>query len=177
MEEAAASKGTGYLYEKLKDVDPESAESIHSNDMRRIIRALEIYELTGVAKAAQETGTGGIGDKYTCMMFGLHLPRPKLYERIEACVDSMFDAGLVEEVKALIKRELSLTAEKALGIKELGAYLAGEFSIEDAREELKKNTRRYAKRQLTWFRGDERIFWLDADRAPEEISADIAGKI
>jgi len=170
-------KGTEYLYRELEKRDPVTAAKLHPNDSRRIIRALEVLEQTGRTIHEKKAEAKGIWDRYDCRIFGLDIPREILYVRINTAVDRMFEAGLVEEVKKLRERQLSLTAEKALGIKEVSAFLDGKASIEEAKEELKKNTRRYAKRQLTWFRADDRIKWIDGDRAPDDVAGEIMGRI
>lgn len=177
LELIATEKGTEHLHRKLQEVDPGSAEKIHENDLRRIIRALEVFEVTGSTMTLKKEETKGISDGYDCRMFGLKLPRDVLYKKIEDKVDKMFEDGLVDEVKSLGKRDLSITADKALGIKEVAAFLKGETTLEEAKTELKKNTRRYAKRQLTWFRGDPRITWLDADRDAEAIAEEIVSRL
>jgi tRNA dimethylallyltransferase len=177
LQELADEKGNEYLYAQLKDIDPETAAKLHPNDTRRIIRALEVYELTGKTIDDKKTDSSGISEKYKCSFFGLKLPRKVLYERINSNVERMFEKGLVEEVKRLNELKLSLTAEKALGIKEVTLLLDKKCDIEKAKEELKKNTRHYAKRQLTWFKSDKRIKWIDADRDVEEIVQDIADSV
>lgn len=173
LKELAALKGPSYLHDKLQRIDPATAEKLHVNDMRRIIRALEVYELTGSTMSEKKAATRGISDDHDCGMFALRLERPVLYSRIDRTVGAMFERGVVEEVKRLKQKQLSLTAEKALGVKEISALLEGRATEDQAREELKKNTRNYAKRQLTWFRADKRITWIDADRPAEEIAEDI----
>jgi tRNA dimethylallyltransferase len=174
LREMALEKGREYLYRQLKEVDPETAAGLHPNDMRRIIRALEVYRLTGRTIHEKKSGSEGISRKYDCRIFGLKVPRKTLYARIDAVVEDMFREGLVNEVMKLKRRKLSLTAEKALGIKEISDFLSGEISLEKAKEELKKNTRRYAKRQMTWFRADRRIMWVNADdRDADDIAEDI----
>lgn len=175
--EVAKRKNAEYLHRKLRKIDPEAAERIHPNDAKRIVRALEVYELTGSTISKKKEETKGIIDEYDCFQFGLKVPRGRLYERIERSVDEMFDKGIVREVENLMRREISITAEKALGIKEVSAFLEDKVTVEEARKELKKNTRRYAKRQLTWFRTDKRIRWIDADRPAEEITDDILKEV
>ncbi|MCK4851845.1 MAG: tRNA (adenosine(37)-N6)-dimethylallyltransferase MiaA [Candidatus Omnitrophica bacterium] len=177
LKKEAAEKGAAYLYERLKKADPVTARALHPNDVRRVIRALEVYELTGETIHDQKKGTRGIGPAYDCRIFGMELARSLLYERINRAVDRMFDKGLVEEVGRLRQRRLSSTAEKALGVKEISSYLEGTAGRAQAGDELKKNTRRYAKRQLTWFRADERVEWLDAGRGVREIAEDILRRV
>ena len=174
LENFAEEKGKGFLYEELNKVDPFTARKLHVNDTRRVIRALEVYKLTGKTISEMRHETVGILGEYNCVMFGLNLPRQILYSKINFTVDKMFDIGVVEEVKTLIDNTLSVTAEKALGIKEICAFLSGEKTLEEAKEELKKHTRNYAKRQLTWFRTDDRIRWINANRSVEEIVEDIS---
>ena len=157
----AREKGSSCLYEKLEKVDRTSAAKTHPNDLKRIIRALEICELEKKTKEDLKSRTEGIGREYDVKIFGLALERKALYERIDARVDLMFKKGIVEEVKKLLRRKLSLTSKKALGIKELKGYLVGSYNLEKAKNMLKRNTRRFAKRQLTWFRADGRITWVD----------------
>ena len=168
-------EGSRTLYAELEKIDPYTASGIHPNDSMRIIRALEVYHLSGktMTELRKVPGAGGIFREYDCRLFGLGLERGPLYERINRLVEKMFAGGLVEEVRDLRKRRLSLTASRALGLKEAGMYLDGRLTLGEAKEELKKNTRRYAKRQMTWFRGDERIKWIDADRPTREVADDI----
>ena len=173
LEREAEEKGGEYLYRKLEEVDPETASRLHPNDIRRVIRALEVYELTGETINEKKKESEGISPEYDCRIFGMEFPRDVLYERINATVEKMFDEGLVELVENLCKRKLSKTASKALGIKEVRAFLNGQTGIDGAVEELKKNTRKYAKRQLTWFRADSRVVWVDANRSVDEIVEDI----
>ena len=173
LEEEAKKHGNERLYKRLEDVDPETASSLHPNDLRRIIRALEVYELTGETIHDKKKESAGIADKYDCRIFGMDFPREVLYERINNTVDRMFAEGLIEEVKRLRERPLSETAKMALGIKEVYAFLDGRAGLDEITEELKKNTRKYAKRQLTWFRADKRIQWVNADRSIDEIVDDI----
>jgi len=177
LERTAIEKGREYLYRELERKDPVTAAGLHPNDKRRVIRALEVMEQSGRSMHEKKAEADGIWERYDCRIFGLDIPRETLYTRINAAVDRMFGEGLVEEVKKLRQRQLSLTAEKALGIKEVSAFLDGEVSIEEAKEELKKNTRRYAKRQLTWFRGDKRVVWIDGDRAVCDIADEMLGKL
>jgi len=161
LERLRGLHGPGYLHGRLRSVDAESAKKIHPNDTRRIIRALEILHLTKATKTQSMERTKGLKDKYEFIKCAIALPRAELYERINIRVDAMFRRGLVKEVKGLLKRDLSLTAGSALGIREVRGYLEGAYGIEEAKELLKKNTRRYAKRQLTWFRQDKQIRWFN----------------
>ena len=177
LQKEAEGKGSEYLYKRLESVDPETASKLHPNDIRRIIRALEVYELTGETIHDKKKGSKGISEKYDCRIFGLELPRDVLYGRINETVEGMFDEGIVKLVEDLRARKLSKTALKALGIKEVSAFLDGRMKLDEAAEELKKNTRRYAKRQLTWFRSDERVEWVDAGQSSEKTANDILNRL
>lgn len=167
----ACKHGSIFLYDRLKEIDRETAERIHPNDLKRIIRALEVYELTGKPMSAIKEKRSGLCDIYDIKMFALNKNRQGLYEDIDKRVDFMFKKGLVKEVEGLLKKRLSSTCRQAIGIKEVKGYLDGQYTLSQAKELLKKNTRHYAKRQLTWFRKDKRIVWVDTDkrRALSEI--------
>lgn len=158
----ALTLGSGHLHQELIDVDKESAAKIHPHDTKRIIRALEVYKLTGKAISELQKKRRGIGDKYEVIVYGLNKERETLYKDINQRVDEMFERGLVDEVKTLLAGNLSLTCAQAIGIREIRDYLEGKSNLEQAKDQLKKNTRNYAKRQLTWFRKDKMITWLDA---------------
>ena len=157
----ANQKGAHFLHKRLKRIDPSSAEKIHPNDLKRIIRAIEIYEIEKKTKTNLESETKGLKDKYDVRIFGLVMHRKKLYERIEKRVDLMFRKGVVKEVKSLLGKKPSITSRQALGVKEIEGYLNKIYDKEKAKELLKRRTRRFAKRQLTWFRGDRRIVWVN----------------
>ncbi|MDD4013919.1 MAG: tRNA (adenosine(37)-N6)-dimethylallyltransferase MiaA [Candidatus Omnitrophica bacterium] len=177
LEKEALEKGSEYLHGLLFEADPHAAARLHPNDVRRVVRALEIHELGG--RAVQDSGKEkrGIFNKYDIKMFGLDVPREDLYARIENNVERMFSAGLVEEVRRLLEKGPAKTALQALGIKEVSAYIDGAMTLKEVREELKMNTRRYAKRQLTWFRADKRIEWVNAARRVEEIVQEIVDQL
>ncbi|HAZ09693.1 MAG: tRNA (adenosine(37)-N6)-dimethylallyltransferase MiaA [Omnitrophica bacterium GWA2_41_15] len=157
-QEALAEKyGKSYLYKKLWKIDSDRAKKIHPNDLRRVIRALEIYHTE--KKRPSELAIDTKPLKYDFKIFGLKLDRDELYKNIDDRVYQMFKKGIVEEVRKLSKKKLSMTSQKALGYGEVLGYLKGEYSLEDAKELLKKNTRHFAKKQLTWFRPDRRIIW------------------
>jgi len=157
---SAEKRGKSFLYNRLKSVDPSAAQKIHPNDLRRIVRALEVYEKTGRPISYWQKQRKGICDAYDVKVIGLAADRGLLYERINKRVDSMIRSGLVEEVRHLLKRGLSRASRAAIGIAEIKAYLEGALTLEEAIELIKKNTRRYAKRQMTYFRKDKRIHWL-----------------
>lgn len=168
MQRLISRYGSKYLHKRLTKADPVSASRIHPNDVRRVIRALEIYHSTGHTMTELKDRTKGLADEYDIRMFGIIAPREKIYSNINSRVDNMFRSGVLKEVKILKKRALSKTAKAALGYKEISDYLNGKCDLESAKEELKMNTRRYAKRQLTWFRADKRIRWFDMSRFTED---------
>jgi tRNA dimethylallyltransferase len=165
LEREAQDFGEPHIYKRLKKVDLEAAERIHPNDLMRIIRALEVYELTG--KTISNWQREGKYDPFpmSFIKIGLNLSREKLYRRIDQRVDEMMRRGLLDEVKGLKKMGFTpqLKALKTVGYQELFAYLEGELDFTKAVEKIKQNTRNYAKRQLTWFRKDKEIKWLNAE--------------
>lgn len=162
-------EGAKVLHDELKKVDPESAEVIDANNIRRVARALEIYKVTGKTKTQLDIESRK-EVKYDYIMFGLEWPREELYSRIDQRVDIMVKSGLIEEVKWLIENyKVSSTAMQGLDYKEVVEYLNGDISYEEMVEKLKIETRHYAKRQLTWFRKDTRIKWVTKEKAVDEI--------
>jgi tRNA dimethylallyltransferase len=165
--EEAEKQGSSSLHERLADVDPDSAAKILPGDAKRIIRALEVYAVTGSLLSSFHTpeGVQGIPRPNTAL-FGLTMDRARLYLRIEARVDVMLAAGFLDEVRELAARGYgsNLKAMGSLGYRHLLAHLAGEMSLELAIEELKRDTRRFAKRQLSWFGSDPNVTWLDVER-------------
>jgi len=156
----AAEKGGEYILALLREIDPETAARLHPNDLSRIIRGIEIFRITGVTMSQQLERSHG-EQIYDAFYIGIDLrDREKLYQRINTRVDIMLQQGLVDELKDLEKRGFSSTAAQAIGYKELYGWHKGEMSFEQAVEELKRGTRRYAKRQLTWFRKNEEINWF-----------------
>ncbi|MCK4648436.1 tRNA (adenosine(37)-N6)-dimethylallyltransferase MiaA [bacterium] len=151
------------LYRKLKKVDSETASRLHPHDRVRIIRALEVYELTGQSISALQEISKGKKPNYNLTMIGLKRGRKELYQRINERVAEMIKEGLVEEVRGLLQRGFSqgLIALKGLGYKEIIGYLDGEYDSKEAIRLLKRNSRRFAKRQLTWFNKDKRIHWIE----------------
>ncbi|ABO50404.1 tRNA delta(2)-isopentenylpyrophosphate transferase [Desulforamulus reducens MI-1] len=165
LKREAEQVGAAAMHKKLSEVDPQSAERLHPNDLRRVIRALEVYYQTGKTIAEYQYKDQVEKPKYNLKMFGLTMDRQLLYQRIEQRVDLMMARGLLTEVKELVEQYNGLgTALQGLGYKEIIGYLKGEYSLPEAVEILKRNTRRFAKRQLTWFRADNRIFWIEMDR-------------
>lgn len=158
---------TSILYSRLSIIDLLAAGKIHPNDKKRIIRALEVYELTGKPiSELQRTRsyTHHLNGGYNAILLGLDLPREALYERINQRVDSMLEKGLIDEVKGLLAKgySRSLTSFQALGYKEVVEYLDGKWTKEQMMEELKKRTRNFARRQMTWFRRFKNVRWVEA---------------
>lgn len=170
MERLAGGRGNATLYKRLTRIDPYSASRIHPNDTRRIIRALEIFHSTGKTMTELKALTKGLKERYDIKAFGLIRRREKIYSGIDSRTEMMFEEGIVDEVKALRRKKLSKTAKAVLGFNEISGYLDGEYDMETCKAMMKMNTRRFAKRQLTWFRADPRITWLDLDRIDEEAA-------
>lgn len=175
----AEKSGSIRLYERLKNIDPPAAEKIHPHDTKRIIRALEVFASTGKPISELQKQRRGLSLEYEVKIFGLDMRRDRLYQRIDGRVDEMFRRGLESEVKKLLKKKLSKTASCAIGIKELGGYFKGAYGLEEAKSQIKKNTRNYAKRQMTWFRKDSRIEWLEIDdkETPGQVAKRIFKKL
>lgn len=160
----AQQEGGDVLLKELAAFDPETAGKLHPNNVGRIIRAIEIYRKTGITMSEQIRRSRQKGNVYQLFMLGIaYRDRQKLYERIEQRVDAMLENGLVEEARSILAQPGGKTALQAIGYKELAPFLRGESSLADAVSKLKQETRRYAKRQLTWFRRDQRIHWIYAD--------------
>ena len=156
-------KGNHYLHELLRKVDPESAEEIHENIRKRVIRALEFYENCGKPISTHNKEQRQKTSAYNSCYFVLTDDRKKLYERIESRVDQMLSKGLVDEVRTLKERgcNASMVSMQGLGYKEILEYLDGRCSLLEAVEKIKKETRHFAKRQLTWFRREKDVIWID----------------
>ncbi|MBO5141705.1 MAG: tRNA (adenosine(37)-N6)-dimethylallyltransferase MiaA [Clostridia bacterium] len=162
LEKETEKNGVDWLFEKLQNVDPEAAKSIEKNNVRRVIRALEIYKVTGKTKTQLDIESRK-GSKYDYIILGMLWNREELYERINLRVDIMLKNGLVEEVKSLLENDgFSKTALQGLGYKEVVQYLENKIPYEEMIEKIKMETRRYAKRQMTWFNRNKNIIWLDA---------------
>ncbi len=174
----AAADGAPVLHGRLKEVDPESASIVHPNDLRKIVRALEVYSQSRQPISQMKPCRTPLDDQYEIRVVGLNRPRAELYRRIEARVDAMFSDGLLEECRRLIQLPLSQTARQALGYKEVFGYLEGKISLEEAIRLVKRNTRRYAKRQLTWFRHEPRLRWvaMDDSRSVETVVEEVIEK-
>jgi len=153
------------LYEEAKKIDPEAIEKISPNDKKRILRILEIYKATGKNKTEQNKESLKNGVPYNYVVFALDWDREKLYERINKRVDLMFEQGLIKEVQDLLHKygDEMPTAMQGLGYKEVKQFFDGELTEEEMIEKIKQETRRYAKRQLTWFRKNKETIWIDAE--------------
>ncbi len=164
MQQAQTPEGLQELFEQARKIDKEAISQISQNDKKRIIRILEIYKVTGKNKTEQEKESRKKGVKYDFKVFAIDMEREKLYERINRRVDLMLEQGLVEEVQNLRKKyDCFPTAMQGLGYKEVVQYLEQECLYEEMVEKIKQETRRYAKRQLTWFRKNKRTIWLKAE--------------
>ena len=161
--EEAEKKGSRSLHERLKKADPHAANKIHPNDTKRLVRALEVYEVTGIPISQLQKTRKGLVDTHEIRIFCLGMPREELNKKIDERVEKMFKEGLVKEVKKLLRKKLSRTARFAIGIQEIKGYLEGSYDLETAKDFMKRNTRAYAKRQMTWFRKDKRIEWIEID--------------
>ena len=164
MEDEAERKGTDRLYERLRDGDPEAARKIHPNDRKRIIRALEILQVSGMTKSEFETMQIPPSWRRNVVWFGLIGPWEDLDERIGTRVVEMFEKGLVEEVRGLVREGCSLrhTSMQGLGYKEILEHFEGLRDLEETCALVQQRTRRFARRQMTWFRPNKRIHWLEA---------------
>lgn len=170
----AKKYGNNYLFKRLEKIDPEAAVKIHPHDLRRIVRALEVYETTNKPISQMQKQACGISKDYDIKLFGLNINRDKLYDNINRRVDEMFEKGLVGEVKRALKKKLSLTAARIIGIREIRDFLNSKYPEERARELMKRNTRHYAKRQLTWFRKEKRIRWIEiGEKKPVSVARKI----
>ena len=164
----AQEMGAEALHARLREVDRESADAIHPNNVKRVVRALEIYEQTGIPKSEFDRRSQVGESPYEAIVIGLHYPRREvLYERINRRVDVMVADGLLEETKQLLEEgvfDVNLTAAQAIGYKELLGYFEGCQTLAEATENLKTATRRYAKRQLTWFSAKPYVEWVDMEK-------------
>jgi len=169
LERELEEKGSDHLYEQLVAKDPIDAKKIHPNNHRRIIRALEIIEVTGMTKGDHEQDVGRDA-LFNHLLIGVDMDRELLYERIDKRVDIMMAQGFLEEAKTLWDEGVrNMQSVQAIGYRELHQYIEGEISLDSAVELIKKNTRNYAKRQLTYFRNKLSVTWFDAGNGTEEI--------
>jgi len=177
LDNLSNEKGIEYLHNMLYKIDPVSAKKISVNDKKRIIRALEVYYRTGKPISYyQQLSNNQPNTKYNTLIFGLTMNRTILYDRIERRVDIMINKGLVEEVRSLLSMgyDERLNSMQAIGYRQILGYLRGKLGLNEAINLIKRDTRRYAKRQLTWFRNNDRVEWFDLDKIDEE---DIIKKI
>lgn len=173
MTELAEEKGNHYLHEMLEKIDPEAAKNIDANNVRRVIRALEIYKVTGKTKTLLDKESRK-EVPFDYKLYGIETNREVLYDRINKRVDKMLEDGLINEVKELLEKyTFSSTAIQGLGYKEVKEYLDGKLSYDEMAEKLKMETRRYAKRQLTWFRREKAIMWCKLDEIVDRILLDM----
>lgn len=172
-------KGPDFLYNKLKEVDPVATTNIHPRNVRRVIRALEVMSEEKLKFSTLQQKWSKRESIYDLIMFGLERDRNELYQKIEERVDAMLKRGLIDEVKSLIKidQRKHLTSTQALGYKEIIAHLDGEISLDRATELIKQRTRRFAKRQLTWFRRDPRVHWIDLNKKTDLQAAEEVVKL
>ncbi|MBV8773955.1 MAG: tRNA (adenosine(37)-N6)-dimethylallyltransferase MiaA, partial [Deltaproteobacteria bacterium] len=163
----ADQQGVRYLFDRLADIDPEAAGRIESNDLKRVVRALEIYQQTGLPISHHQRRHRFAERPFETLIVGLTLPRPELYASIEGRFNMMIAQGLVEEVRSLLANGSQLPLD-TIGYREVAKYVRGEVSLAEAIRQGKQASRRLAKRQLTWFRADPEIVWLDASHGPDE---------
>lgn len=168
LEAEAERVGRDVLHARLAEVDPDRAAQLHPNDLRRVVRALEVYERTGSPLSEHIARREAAEPIYDALLFGLYRPRERLYARIDARVHEQIEAGLVDEVRAVWEQgtdenDAHGVAMKGLGYKEIIGYLEGRYDLDEAVALLQRDTRRFARRQLTWFRADKRIRWIDVD--------------
>ena len=170
LEELAKKEGSQRLIDMLSEFDPLSAKKLHPNNLKRIIRAIEFYKVSGIPISEHQHMTKLKESRYNAVEFIIDRERYELYDRINRRVDIMMDEGLADEVKTLMDRGYSpkLNSMQGIGYKELIAYFEGKSTLDEAVDAIKQNSRRYAKRQLTWFRRNENIHWLSPDNALEE---------
>lgn len=163
----AERDGAEKLIDMLREVDPVSAERLHPNNLKRVIRAIEFFRISGVPISEHQEETKKRESRYEPVMFLIDRPREELYERINRRVDIMLNMGLVDEVRSLLDRGITreMNSMQGIGYKEIISYLEGEITLDEAKAAIKQNSRRYAKRQLTWFRRDGRIIRLEPDTA------------
>lgn len=163
LHEEAARDGNEAMHERLRLVDPHLAAGLHPNNLLRIIRALEVQQLTGIPLSRHQQEHAFAVKQYDALQIAISVERPLLYRRIEERVDRMFGQGLLEEVKRLVSSGFGseCKAMRSIGYKEVAAYLAGQTTLEEAVNLIKRDTRRYAKRQLTWFNAEPDILWFE----------------
>lgn len=171
LKNLAEEKGNEYVHDLLKDIDEESFKRLHSNDLKRVIRALEVFKVTGKTLSQFNKEQDRYDIPYNVYYFVLNMDRDKLYDRINKRVDIMIEEGLVDEVIKLKDMGCTSTMQsmKGIGYKEILYYLDGEITLEEAIDMIKKGSRHYAKRQLTWFRKDKRVIWINKDNYKNDL--------
>ena len=178
MERAETENGLKELWDEANRIDPEAMTKISFNDKKRIIRVLEIFKATGKNKTEQEILSRQNGVKYDYKVFGITMERGKLYSRINLRVDLMIEKGLEDEVRNLVNKYTKFpTAMQGLGYKEVVEYFEGKLTREEMIDKIKQESRRYAKRQLTWFRKNKETIWLDSSNDMENNINIILGEI
>lgn len=178
MRRIVDSRGAPSLHRALQRVDRAAAARIMPADASRIIRAYEVYLLTGKTMSWWQDQPRDALRSHRCLRLGICWPRETLYQRINERVEQMFRSGFVEEVRSLLEHfPRSCQAFKAIGYRQIAAYLEGQSTLEQTEEETRRESRRYAKRQLTWFRADPQIIWLDGTLGPEELTAQALRRI
>ena len=167
LKEAESLHGSGFLYERLSKCDSVAAERIHPNDTFRIIRALEVYEATGMAISQYSKNHRFEKRRFNVLKIGLHMERKAMYDRINRRVDAMIEAGLVDEVNKLLGMGYSedLKSMQSIGYRHMVDYIKGRITWEEAVRTLKRDSRRYAKRQITWFKADPEILWAEPEQS------------
>ena len=165
---ALAAKPPEVLHAQLQQIDPASAQRIHPHDLRRIIRALEVYQQSGRPLSAWQQDTQGLAAAWSVEVFGLDWPRETLYRRIDERVTRMWQQGLVDEARQVYEDGVGRTAAQALGYKTLFSVFSGDHPLDQAADAIRLETRQYARRQLTWFRRDGRIRWVPVE-TPETL--------
>lgn len=161
----AQEKGNEYLHNKLRQIDPAAADKIHKNNVKRVVRAIEVYNYTNKPISVHQKESRKKPPIHNFILLGIRMDRQRLYERINKRVDLMLEKGLISEVKGLVENgyDKNAIAMQGLGYKEILAYLRKELTLGEAVEILKRDTRRYAKRQITWFKRLQDIYWIDGD--------------
>jgi len=173
----AAEFGNKHLLERLRVVDQITAERLHENDLNRIIRALEVHTLTGIPISHFHSTAGTSESAYCIRLFGLTMSREAIYKRIEQRIDEQIASGFVDEVKGLLDKGYSvdLPSMKGLGYKQIAGYFAGEYDLQTGIDLMKRDTRRFAKRQFTWYRAVPGVHWIDVEgRSADQVAEEIA---
>lgn len=164
FEKLAELEGNEALHQRLRSIDPDAAAKIHPNDLKRIVRAMEVFAITGKPISQLQKKREGLWGQYNIVLFGLIREREELYRRVEERIDCMFASGLIEEIRDIQNKQLTRTVQGLIGIPEVKGFLDGEYNLDRAKYLMKRNTRHYVKRQLTWFRKEERIQWIDVNQ-------------